>query len=104
MSRHALIYGINYAPEQIGIAPYTTGLATHLAGAEWDVTVVTGMPHYPEWRVPDDYPRPFRMTERVDAVNVRRLRHFVPAQQTALKRGAYEASFFAKGLAAGRIR
>ena len=29
--KHVLVVGINYAPEPTGIAPYTTGLAEHLA-------------------------------------------------------------------------
>jgi glycosyltransferase involved in cell wall biosynthesis len=103
MTRRALIYGINYAPEEIGIAPYTTGLASHLARTGWDVTVVTGVPHYPDWRVPASYGTSRRRDETVDGVAVRRLRHYVPARQSALRRGGYEASFFLNALAAGRI-
>ena len=49
------IIGINYAPESTGIAPYTTGLAEHLAIAGHEVTVVTGLPHYPAWRIAPGY-------------------------------------------------
>lgn len=49
------IYGINYAPEETGIAPYTTGLAEHLAASGHRVSVATGLPHYPAWDVPDGY-------------------------------------------------
>src|SRR3972149_5416494 len=50
-----VILGINYAPESTGTAPYTTGLAEHLAAAGHEVTVVTGMPHYPSWRIAAGY-------------------------------------------------
>src|SRR5439155_5924283 len=44
-----VLYGINYAPETTGIAPYTTALAEHWAESH-RVSVVTGFPHYPAWR------------------------------------------------------
>ncbi len=46
-----LIVGINYSPELTGIGPYTAGLAEHLASRGDDVTVITGLPHYPDWRI-----------------------------------------------------
>ena len=49
--KHALLVGINYAPEPTGIAPYTTGMAEHLAQHAGSVTVLTGIPHYPNWTV-----------------------------------------------------
>jgi colanic acid biosynthesis glycosyl transferase WcaI len=45
------VVGINYAPETSGIAPYTTEMCEFLASAGAEVTVLTGIPHYPEWRV-----------------------------------------------------
>ncbi|MBD0321819.1 MAG: glycosyltransferase WbuB, partial [Aldersonia sp.] len=44
------IVGINYAPETTGIAPYTSGLADGLAARGHRVEVLTGQPHYPQWR------------------------------------------------------
>jgi hypothetical protein len=44
-----VIVGINYAPEITGCAPYNTDLAEKLASAGHKVTVITGLPHYPEW-------------------------------------------------------
>lgn len=44
MARRVVIFGINYQPEEIGIAPYTTGLAEDLARRGWEVSVVTGLP------------------------------------------------------------
>ena len=46
-----LIVGINYSPELTGIGPYTAGLAEHLAARGDEVTVITGLPHYPDWRI-----------------------------------------------------
>ena len=44
-----LVLGINYAPEPIGIGPYTAALARHLAQRHC-VSVVTTQPYYPRWR------------------------------------------------------
>lgn len=92
-SRRLLLIGINYAPEETGISPYTTELAEHLVGNGWDVTVVTGMPHYPQWRVLDDYRGSFRSRELLNGVAVQRLRHYVPSHQSAFGRVLYEATF-----------
>lgn len=90
-----LIYGINYWPEITGIAPYTSGLAQYLAAKGWRVSVCTGMPHYPQWEVHQAYRRRLRATETIDGVNVWRVRHSVPSQQSAIRRGLYEVSYLA---------
>jgi colanic acid biosynthesis glycosyl transferase WcaI len=46
-----LLYGINYAPEPIGVGRYSGEIGTYLAAAGHAVTVVTAPPHYPEWQV-----------------------------------------------------
>ena len=88
-----------YAPEHSGTAPYVTAVTWHLARTN-DVTVLTGVPHYPEWRVREGYRR-WRVEERSERLRVVRLLHYVPARQTALHRGVYELSFAARALAAG---
>lgn len=98
--KRVLVVGINYAPEHTGIAPYTTQACEHLQREGADVLVLAGVPHYPHWSVPADYQGRLRVDEvRRDGVHVRRLRHVVPSQQTAVKRAAYEASFGAHVLA-----
>ena len=103
--RHVLVVGINYAPEPTGVAPYTTGMARHLAALAARVTVLTGIPHYPAWNVPPGYRNRLRRKEfdsldgappGVDpGVHVVRHRHHVPGRQGALRRGLYEGSFLA---------
>ncbi|MFD4179664.1 glycosyltransferase family 4 protein [Rhodococcus sp. NPDC058514] len=86
------ILGINYAPELIGIAPYTTGLATGLASRGHDVDVLTGFPHYPQWQRAGDYTG-FRSVEIAAGVRVRRLRHPVPQGRSTPGRTAMELAF-----------
>ncbi|MCA1704453.1 MAG: hypothetical protein LC808_14820, partial [Actinobacteria bacterium] len=99
--RRLLLVGINYAPEETGIAPYTTGLAEHLAANGWSVRVMTGMPHYPQWRVSDEYRGRLRMRESRVGVEVHRFWHYVPGHQTAARRMTYELTFLLNATLAG---
>ncbi len=95
-----LIFGINYRPELTAVGPYTAGLAEHLAARGDDVTVVTGLPHYPDWRLARGTRRALWSRERIGGVAVVRAAHYVPRTQSALRRAAYEATFGLTGLAA----
>lgn len=95
-----LIIGINYRPELTGIGPYTAGLAEHLASRGDSVTVITGLPHYPDWRIAPGTLRSLIRDTSIAGVRVIRAAHFVPARQDALRRAAYEATFGLTGLTA----
>ena len=98
-----LLVGINYEPEQTGIGPYTTGIAVRLADRGHEVTVLTGVPHYPQWKVDPAYRRKIWVRERRDGVDVRRVRHYVPARHSAPKRGLYELTFFLQSMVTVRL-
>ncbi len=85
--------GINYLPEPLGIAPYSTGLCRELVQRGYDVKVITGVPHYPEWRVAPQYRWTWKSVETIDGVPVTRLRHSVPRQFTTSGRLLMEATF-----------
>lgn len=89
-----IIVSLNYSPEPTGIAPYSTGLAEGLARRGHDVRVITGIPHYPEWR---NYTgvHALRSTSVINGVTVTRLRHYIPAGGTGVPRAVLEASFAA---------
>ena len=91
-----LIVGINYRPETSGIAPYTTDFAEHLVGAGHSITVITGFPHYPAWRLQHGETR-WRAAEMRGGVRVLRRRHYVPRSQSAGRRAMYEGSFLVHG-------
>lgn len=89
-----LIVGINYSPEPTGIAPYTTGIAQGLAGHGHEVDVVTGVPHYPEWRVGDEYVGRRRIPSvEQDGVRIQRYIHPVPSEPTLKGRALMELVF-----------
>jgi len=88
-----IIWGINYAPEPTGIAPYTTELAEHLQSQGLRVDVLAGFPYYPAWRKdPGDAGRIYR-SEKVGAVTVHRCWQYVPVRISALRRMVHELSF-----------
>jgi len=87
------VVSINYEPEKLGIAPYTTGMAVGFAGRGHDVTVLTGLPHYPEWSVHPDYRNASRTVVSNGGVLVRRYAHYVPKNPTMMRRMLFEASF-----------
>ena len=86
------IIGLHYKPEKSGNAPYTSSLAAGLMNAGHEVRVITGFPHYPEWRKHDGYNGWYRR-EDIDGVPVMRLRHHVPRKPSALHRLHMELSF-----------
>ena len=89
------VLGVHYAPETTGNAPYTTALADALAAAGAQVRVITGVPHYPQWMVTDQkYTKGLRWRERLNGVDVLRVRHFVPSKPDLLGRAGLEATFF----------
>ncbi|MGO4445111.1 glycosyltransferase [Mycobacterium sp. 2YAF39] len=99
-SLRVLVLGLNYAPEPTGIALYTAGLAQGLADRGHRVRVLTGLPHYPQWRVspgyssgsdtgPDTNPR------------VSHLRHHVPSPPDMRGRIAMELSYGRRIVRAG---
>ncbi len=95
-----LIIGINYRPELTAVGPYTAGLAEQLAAQGDEVTVLTGLPHYPAWRIARGTPRALLRRETIGGVTVIRAAHYVPAAQSAMRRALYEGTFGLTGLLA----
>ncbi|QYM80331.1 WcaI family glycosyltransferase [Horticoccus luteus] len=88
-----VVWGINYAPEPTGIAPFNTGLAEYLAGQGHEVAVVTGFPYYPQWKRAADTRGKFFADERRGNVSVHRCWLYVPGVATTVRRIAHELSF-----------
>ena len=102
MSLKVLITTSYYWPEDVGSAPYLTGLAEYLSEQGHDVVVATGFAHYPEWRSSAD--GRLAASETRKGVTIRRRRHYVPHAQSAAHRAAYELSLLAGGLTALPLR
>jgi colanic acid biosynthesis glycosyl transferase WcaI len=88
-----LIVGINYSPEQAGIAVYTSGFAEDLVRRGHEVTVICAPPHFPSWRVAEGYSaRRYRRSVE-NGVEVIRCPTYVPRSTGAAKRIVHYLSF-----------
>lgn len=87
-----LLVGLNYAPEPVGIAPYSTGLCETLAQWGHEAEAVVGEAYYPQWRRYDGQP-PNGVRRVENGVAVTRCPHYVPARPDGLRRILHLLSF-----------
>jgi colanic acid biosynthesis glycosyl transferase WcaI len=92
------IIAVNYYPEVTACAPYTTDIAEELVKQGHEVTVLAAMPHYPAWKVFDEYAGKKSFIEVINGVNVIRVKSYIPRRMNALTRGLFELDFLIKGL------
>src|SRR5258708_1579577 len=88
-----LVYGINYSPDLIGIAKYTTEMCLYLSKKGHDVRVVTAPPYYPAWRIRRPHKGFVYTSELLDNVKVLRCPLYVPNSPRALFRILHHLSF-----------
>ncbi len=84
-----LIYGLNYAPEPVGIGRYTGELASWMAARGHQVRVITAPPYFPQWHAKGNRYR----REHRDGVAIWRCPLWVPRRPTGLTRLLHLASF-----------
>ena len=99
--RRILFIGLNYAPEPIGIGPYSAGLAEALVARGDAVRAIVGQPYYPDWKLFPDFKRRWQTSEE-NGVTVTRCPHYIPANPTGSKRIAHHASFASSAYPAAR--
>jgi len=88
-----VVWGINYTPEQIGIAGCNVALCEHLVEQGCDVTMLTAFPYYPEWRKRAGDAKRIFGCEKNNGVHVLRCWHYVPRRINTPKRILHELSF-----------
>lgn len=89
-----LIISQNYWPEPIGTPYYVTGLAQWMAKKGTRVSVITGRPYYPEFKLKSGFENGQRDTEVVRGVSIQRLPTYIPKGGSAAKRIANELVYF----------
>lgn len=95
-----------YRPELIGSAPFCADIAEWLAKHGRAVTVLSGIPHYPNALLYPGYRNGARRRETIDGVIVERLHTWIPRSRSALARLMCEAHFLLRGVTAlvsGRV-
>jgi colanic acid biosynthesis glycosyl transferase WcaI len=90
-----LLYGINFAPEPVGIGKYSGELATWLAKHGHQVRVVTAQPYFPLWKLGNGSKavKNLYSTEHLFGLEVRRCPLWVPRKPSGLTRLVHLASF-----------
>lgn len=88
-----LILGLNYAPEKVGIAVYTAGMAEALAEMGHEIQVIAGRPYYPAWKIMPGH-NAFTYARGGEAeVDVTRVPHYIPGNPSGAKRLLHHLSF-----------
>lgn len=104
--RRVLIVGLDYAPTATPVAPYTTGIAEHLATLAAGVTVLTGLPERRDGGIAAPYRHGLRVPDpgwqSPEAPRVIRLRHALAEPRRPLRRAWHELTFFLAVLLGGR--
>ncbi|TYA74123.1 WcaI family glycosyltransferase [Seonamhaeicola marinus] len=94
MKKKILIIGINYYPEDSAIGLYSTQKAEYLVSKGFDVSVITGFPYYPQWKISEGYmQKPYFFKEKINGVKVYRSKQYVPNNPTFVKRILHLTSF-----------
>lgn len=87
-----LILSLNYAPEEIGIAVYSAGMARFLAARGHDVRVIAAKAYYPQWRVAPGQGRGWQTTTEA-GVKITRCPLYVPQRPSGMRRLLHHLSF-----------
>ena len=93
-SKKMLLISSNYWPESTGIGVYSTDLAENAFSQFYDVTVLTGLPHYPWWKIPDQFQDMIPGNYTKNNVRLIRVQHAIPKSAGAIGRARLEFSFW----------
>lgn len=106
MNKRIVIICHNYFPEMTSTGLYTTLMAEFLCEKGWQVTMITGFPHYPNWEIFADYrKKPRFLHETIRGVEIFRYRHYVPKEPSFANRIVHLLDFTAGSyLQLGKIR
>ncbi len=88
-----LVYGINFAPEPVGVGRYTGEMVQALQAAGHDVRVITALPYYPAWKVSEGYAPHRYAFDTWQGVPVARAPLWVPFRPGGRKRVLHLLSF-----------
>lgn len=100
---NVLVMGMNYAPEKTAIGPFTSCLCEYLTQVGHKVTVVTAFPHYPEWRIHDEYRGKVFLRDCVNGILVYRSYVYVPGKPNTLQRILYDSTFSLSAFVSGLL-
>jgi len=94
--KRVLLMGINFSPELTGIGKYSGEMIDWLSKNNYDCTVVSSFPYYPNWEVQKPHKARFYKKEIANDghLTLYRCPLYVPKKPTGAKRILHDASFF----------
>ena len=87
-----LLYGLNYAPEPVGIGKYTGELAQWFSAQGHQIRVITAPPYFPAWRVSSGFRNVYSI-DTYEGMKVYRCPLWVPRRPRGMTRLLHLASF-----------
>jgi glycosyltransferase involved in cell wall biosynthesis len=90
--KRILLVTTNFWPEPSGTGPYATDLATTLNSAGYAVQVLTGVPHYPWWNIPETFQDNPEQWANLEGIRIARETHYVPRRLNLITRILFELS------------
>lgn len=87
-----LVFGMNYIPEKTAIGPLTADMCQDLAARGHMIYMITGFPHFSEWRIHLNYKGRLFASEILNGVKVKRGFVFVPGKPNPRQRIMYDTS------------
>lgn len=88
------VIGINFSPEDTAIGLYSTQICLFLQQRNYEVTVLTGFPYYPQWKIKEEYRSKSRyVEEEFRGIRILRYKQYVPENPTFFKRIAHLVDF-----------
>lgn len=93
--KKVLILGINFSPELTGIGKYTGEMVDWLVDKDYEVTMITSFPYYPNWSVQKPYSGKTykKEVDKDGKLNVFRCPMYVPMNPTGGRRVLQEFTF-----------
>lgn len=86
------VIALNYSPEATGIGPFAADIANGFKENGHRVNVVTGHPHYPQWRPLSDYAA-HDVSSASNGIAITRKRHYIPRRASFVQRSIMEIGF-----------
>ena len=71
----------NFYPEETAIGLYTSQFAKYLKNNGFEITVLTGFPYYPMWKIPEEYLKKNAFfEENYEGIKIVRFKQYVPSK------------------------
>lgn len=87
----------NFSPEETGIAVYSSDLVLKVLEPNFEVSVITGLPHYPWWKIPAKFSHLISGSAQIGELKLIRINHVIPKSAGTIGRAKLEYSFWANG-------